>query len=715
MTRSTTDDHRPITLPLACAAAIASISLAACSTGTTQARRPAPPARGTFAVVDGARVAPPVIEMGDAKTVRRIISEGRDRNQAMDHLTELCNTFGPRLTGSTAAERAGEWARDRMAAWGLNRSRMDWWGDIAVRFDRGPSTGIAWLRRENVDDDGLAEVEWEKIRDLQFTTLAWTRGTEGPVRGRVLQLPRTEDQLARLRDQIPGAWLLIAPDYSGRSGVRQSGFLMRQRLQQRHDIREGATPETPQPQLASADAAPISALPADDGAQVWTGAFDYHGSPVPVTLELTESESGGLTGTQAIAGFHEGPIHDVTFDEDTGSLHYLWKHAMGLSDITLSREGDAMTGKSVNSSGVEFPMSLALGAPEAPEAAPGSESESPGAADSILARVLELNPAGFVSSSGDERVWTTSANGWRERSIADYPVDVEVNIRQSDYDYLNSRIADDAPLFVEFDLDNRLAEGPTPCYNVIAEITGSEAPDECVIVSAHLDSWNGPGSQGTVDNGNGSAVVLEAARILATIDAQPKRTIRFILWTGEEQGLLGSRAYVAALPQEQLDKISAVFVDDGGTNFQGGVPAADAMVNYLAAATAATNGQFFSQTDYDAAMSDDDPTNDEGAGWMLVNIRPTGDEIKTHSGSDHAAFNAVGVPGFFWDETGRANYRHAWHTQNDRLDQAIPEYLAQASTNMAVVAYNLANAPGLLPRATKDDSASDDASPASGG
>ncbi|MEO1584475.1 MAG: M20/M25/M40 family metallo-hydrolase, partial [Planctomycetota bacterium] len=235
---------------------------------------------------------------------------------------------------------------------------------------------------------------------------------------------------------------------------------------------------------------------------------------------------------------------------------------------------------------------------------------------------------------------------------------------------------------------------------------GTERPEEVVIVSAHLDSWNGPGSQGTLDNGTGSSVTLEAARILAVVGAKPKRTIRFILWTGEEQGLLGARAYVASLPEEERALISACFVDDGGTNYEGGIPAASNMVELLAAATAPTNGRFFSRTDYETLMSDDDPSNDDRAGWLDVNIRDTGSTIRTHSGSDHAAFNEVGIPGFFWDEVGRSNYRFGWHTQNDRVDLAIEEYLVQSSTNAAITAYNLASAPTLLPREAQEQQAS---------
>ena len=82
---------------------------------------------------------------------------------------------------------------------------------------------------------------------------------------------------------------------------------------------------------------------------------------------------------------------------------------------------------------------------------------------------------------------------------------------------------------------------------------------------------------------------------------------------------------------------------------------------------------------------------------MDVNLRSV-DKMPQGGGSDHASFNAVGIPGFYWDEIGRANYRYGWHTQNDDLDLAIPEYLQQSSACMAITAYNLACAPGLLAR-----------------
>jgi hypothetical protein len=136
---------------------------------------------------------------------------------------------------------------------------------------------------------------------------------------------------------------------------------------------------------------------------------------------------------------------------------------------------------------------------------------------------------------------------------------------------------------------------------------------------------------------------------------------------------------------DQLKNISACFVDDGGTNWEGGLHVLDSQTQILGAATAPLNGVFWSATDQR---------------FMDVNIRPgrrAGGGIAGGS-SDHASFINAGVPGYFWDEVGRADYGFGWHTQNDKIELAIPEYLVQSSTCAAITAYNLACAPTLLPR-----------------
>jgi hypothetical protein len=113
-------------------------------------------------------------------------------------------------------------------------------------------------------------------------------------------------------------------------------------------------------------------------------------------------------------------------------------------------------------------------------------------------------------------------------------------------------------------------EKRVPIYNVVADITGTEKPDEYVIVGAHYDSV--PIGAGALDNGTGVAAAMEAARILMEADAKPKRTIRFVLFAGEESGMLGSRRYVEAHP-ELIPKISAMYNMDHGTNYISGVQA----------------------------------------------------------------------------------------------------------------------------------------------
>lgn len=286
--------------------------------------------------------------------------------------------------------------------------------------------------------------------------------------------------------------------------------------------------------------------------------------------------------------------------------------------------------------------------------------------------IAESGIAGTVYGSRNELVIT---GGNYNITWDKLPTDVRVTIRKSDMDKVQALMTEGKPVTLEFDMRNRFVKGPIPIYNVVAEIKGSEKPDEVVIVSGHLDSWDGPGSQGACDNGTGTCVTLEAARLLCAAKAKPKRTIRFILWTGEEQGLFGSRAYVEAHKAE-LDKISAVFVDDGGTNYEGGLTCNAEMKPILEAAIQPAHWAFIG---------------------MPMQIR-VADRIPRGGGSDHASFNAVGVPGFFWMETGRADYNFVHHTQHDRLEQAIPEYLVQSSTNAAIVSYFVACAPTLLPR-----------------
>jgi carboxypeptidase Q len=219
-------------------------------------------------------------------------------------------------------------------------------------------------------------------------------------------------------------------------------------------------------------------------------------------------------------------------------------------------------------------------------------------------------------------------------------------------------------------VENVFGHVPVQQWNTVAELPGGERPGEVVILGAHLDSWDL--GTGVTDNGTGSMVVLEAARVIARSGLRPKRTIRFILFSGEEEGLLGSRAYAAA-HAGKADSIQAVLVLDNGTG--------------------AITGQALQGRPELAGL------------WreLLAPVAALGaDSVRdaSKSGTDHLSFLPYGVPGFNFDQLPRG-YGHTHHSQTDTFDHAVAGDLKQAAAVMAVTAYELANLPELLPRGPK--------------
>lgn len=288
-------------------------------------------------------------------------------------------------------------------------------------------------------------------------------------------------------------------------------------------------------------------------------------------------------------------------------------------------------------------------------------------------KVIDAGALGFVYGSPGENVWTHGT--WKGKTFENHPTTVEVQIRHDNWEALRQSILNWEDPVVEFNLDNRWIKGPIAVHNVVAEIKGTEKPDEIVVLGGHLDSWNSPGSQGANDNGTGSSSTLEAARLIMKSGVKPKRTIRFILFTGEEQGLLGSTGYVKQ-HEAEIPKISACIVDDGGSNYESG------------AVGLAKWAPFFE--DSFAAMTKAFPD-------MPMKFSPV-EKYDASGGSDQASFWAKGVPSFFMGKAGKQKYLHIWHTQYDRYEEAVPEYLKQMSTSMAVVAFNIANADAMMPR-----------------
>jgi hypothetical protein len=217
---------------------------------------------------------------------------------------------------------------------------------------------------------------------------------------------------------------------------------------------------------------------------------------------------------------------------------------------------------------------------------------------------------------------------------------------------------------------NSMGTRAVPQWNTIGEIRGSRFPGQVVILGAHLDSWDI--GEGTTDNGTGSMVVLEAARIIALSGLKPQRTIHFILFSGEEEGLLGSRAYAAA-HQKDADSIQAVLVLDNGTGM--------------------ITGQTMQGRDQDSTL------------WRdllapVASLGATKIQSGNKRGTDHLSFIPYGVPSWNFDQMSRG-YGHTHHSQVDSFDHAVESDLKQAAAVMAVTAFELANYPVLLSRGKK--------------
>ena len=229
------------------------------------------------------------------------------------------------------------------------------------------------------------------------------------------------------------------------------------------------------------------------------------------------------------------------------------------------------------------------------------------------------------------------------------------------------RLLKRGPVEAEIEITNTISEKPVEVCNTVAEIRGSEKPDEVVVLGAHLDSWDL--GTGATDNGTGSMVVLEAARALEKLGLKPKRTIRFVLFSGEEQGLNGSRAYVEAHKSE-LPKFSGALIHDTGT---GKVISIGMMENFQ-----------------DAEIMYQVVKPLRAVGLLELSERPMG-------GSDHVAFNQAGVPGFYGIQEP-AQYFQTHHSQADTFDQANEADLVEGAQVLAVWAYNVAQLADLLPR-----------------
>jgi len=274
-------------------------------------------------------------------------------------------------------------------------------------------------------------------------------------------------------------------------------------------------------------------------------------------------------------------------------------------------------------------------------------------------------PAGVIAVIGGQGGMKSAGMNLTQTGIlgfnADFAVPV-VAITAEDQGQLERFVERGITPRVRFNVQNTFTNGPVETANVVGEIRGSEHPEQILVVGGHLDSWDL--AQGTTDNGSGTATVLGAAEAIVRSGERPRRTIRFVLFTGEEQGLDGSYAYIKQHQSEMANHLGNLVLDAG----QGAVKG-------------------FQMGGRDDLVPVFQPFADSLANFNKISV-----DDKVESGTDTLPFSVAGLPGInmLQDTT---DYKYTHHSAADALEAQKPDVLAQNATLMALAAFWIADRP----------------------
>ncbi len=253
-----------------------------------------------------------------------------------------------------------------------------------------------------------------------------------------------------------------------------------------------------------------------------------------------------------------------------------------------------------------------------------------------------------------------------------------VVMRNEDFGRIVRLLAHKTPVKLEFDIRTRIVPEGATSYNMIGEIWGSDKKDEVIMLGGHLDSWHS--ATGATDNAIGCATMMEAARILKAIGVKPRRTIRVACWSGEEQGLLGSQAYVkkhfgsAEAPTPEFAKFGGYFNIDSGTGKARGL-------------------SVFGPPETAAVLRDALASfSDLGFGGVLST------KSRNLGGTDSTSFNQAGLPGIGAAQDPIEYFGVTWHTNLDTYERIIESDVKSSAVIFAAAVYTLAMRDELLPR-----------------
>ena len=519
-------------------------------------------------------------EAVDLGVVDRIKGEAFTRSEVMDHLRNLTDVHGPRLTGSPQFEEAAKWAADRLTSFGLANVHVERWGPF----------GRSWSV-----DEYSAEVVAPHYMRLAAMPLAWSSSTPGVVTGEPLVTPLDVGFLAGFK-KISENFEAYRRQWTGK--LRGRIILL--------------APGKPTPPREKA-----------------------------LFTRYTDGELAEMSNApEPAAAAHISKLDDLQWPDKPEEVFKLF---MGMPEAIVDQLIDRYD-------------ALAL------------ERSRFFAAEGVAAvlRADDRAREGLLAAE--------AAGSYRSRDPLAPPTFV---VSAEHYDRIARLVEDKQPVKVRLALKTTVSDKDMDGENIVGEIPGGARKDEIVMIGAHFDSWHS--GTGATDNGAGSAVMIEVMRILKTLNLKLDRTVRIALWGGEEQGLLGSRAYVKAHfadPDTMALKpehaaLSGYFNLDNGSGKIRGV--------YL-------QGHEAMRPIFEQWLA---PFRDLGV--TTITIRNTG-------GTDHLSFTRVGLPGFQFiqDPLDYGTLTH--HTSADTYDHAVPADLMQASAVIASVVYDAANRTERLPR-----------------
>ncbi len=582
----------------------------------------------------------------DQEMVDKIKREGTENSQIMNTISFLTDVHGPRLTASPLADEAAEWTIEELKSWGLENCHLEFWGP----FGRG------WTL-----EGCSVNMVSPRFAPMIAHVKSWSPSTPRTVRAVPIYLDaETPEELEAYRGKLGRAIVLISPP-------RQLDALFDPPATRKTDEellrlanaatpvprgRRSARPTRPsrQPAASNTPTNPESSK-ADDGeekkadapkaeaAQQQDEAKPAEGESQPADEEkkADEEETKPEPTQEQPKPPAADPVRSMRARMQLRSDMWQMAYREGAAVILEPGRGD---GGNVFVASVTMPL----------------QSDDSGEQGNRLSR--------------GPRPWATDSTDIIPQAV----------MAAEHYNQLVRMLQKGAKPEIEVDILTRFhKDKDAKSFNIIAEIPGTDLKDEIVMLGAHFDSWQA--GTGATDNAVGCGVAMEAMRILKAIGAKPRRTVRLALWTGEEQGLLGSRAYVA-------EHFGEAVSDDSGAR-RGTAYKVTPEYEKISAYYNLDNGTGAIRGIY---LQGNEQLRPIFRSWLapFADMNASTVSASNTGGTDHQSFDAIGIPGFQFIQDKLEYDTRTHHSSMDVYDRIQEEDVKNASIIMASFVYNTA-------------------------